>query len=227
MLRTLPIVLAALLLGGCATTYLVKVDSIAEAGTAIKDIKYVFTSGMSDVKTDDLYFREFAALFHRILAAKGYTEVSKPTDANIEISLSYGTSSGHNEIYSYTRPLYHMSGGERISYKEVKTDADGKKYETTGTVYVPVRTQVIGYTTELNSQTLYAHFAVLEANALVNGEAGKQTWKTTLRLTNPSNDLRRLLPYMVTAAGPHVASNTGALQSIELKHDDPRVSGAR
>lgn len=227
MLQTIPLFFAALLLGGCATTYVVKVDSIAEVGVATTDIKYVFTSGMSDVKADDLYFREFAGQFHRILVAKGYMEVTKPTDANIEISLSYGTSNPHNEIYSYTRPLYQVSGGERITYKEVKTDADGKKYETTGTVYVPMRTQVIGYTNELNSQTMYTHFVVLEANALSNGEALKQTWKTTLRLTDPSNDLRRLLPYMATAATPYVATNTGAVQLIELKRDDPRVSGAR
>jgi len=218
------ILVAALLLSGCATTYVVKVDSIAESSTPVAGIKYVLTSGMSDVKDSDLYFREFAAQFHRILTAKGYVEAATRADASMAISLSYGTSSGHSELYSYLRPLYHVSGGENITYKEVKTDASGQKTETVSTVYVPLRTQVIGYTTELNSQTLYAHFAILEADALTNGEpSGKQLWKTTVRLVDPSNDLRRLLPYMAAAAAPYVAGNTGAMQTVELKPDDPRV----
>ncbi|MBI3775026.1 MAG: hypothetical protein HY273_05645 [Gammaproteobacteria bacterium] len=220
----LSLLLTALLLTGCATTYVVRVDSIAESGAPAAGIKYVMTSGMNDVKDSDLYFREFAAQFHRILTAKGYVETSSRTDANILITLSYGTSSGHNEVYSYLRPLYHVSGGENITYKEVKTDASGQKTETYSTVYVPLRTQVIGYTSELSSQTLYTHFAVLEAEALTTGEpSGKQVWKTTVRLIDPSNDLRRLLPYMATAAAPYVASNTGSMQTVELKPDDPRV----
>jgi len=218
------IVIAALLLSGCATTYVVKVDSIAESSTPVAGIKYVLVSGMSDVKEGDLYFREFAAQFHRILTAKGYVETTTRTEAGIAITLSYGTSSGHNEFYSYLRPLYHFSGGENITYREIKTDSAGQKTETISTVYVPLRTQMIGYSTEINSQTLYTHFATLEADALTNGEsAGKQVWKTTVRLIDPSNDLRRLLPYMATAAAPYVASNTGTMQTVELKPDDPRV----
>ena len=224
MPRTFLFLLFALLLPGCATTYVVKVDSISESTTPVSGIKYVLASGMSDVKESDLYFREFAAQFHRILNAKGYAEATGRADASIAITLSYGTSSGHNELYSYLRPLYHVSGGENITYKEIKTDSAGLKTETVSTVYVPLRTQVIGYSTELNSQTVYTHFAILEAEALVNGEAtGKQAWKTTVRLIDPSNDLRRLLPYMAAAAAPYLASNTGAMQSVELKPDDPRV----
>lgn len=224
MPRTFLFLLFALLLPGCATTYVVKVDSISESTTPVSGIKYVLASGMSDVKESDLYFREFAAQFHRILNAKGYVEATGRADASIAITLSYGTSSGHNELYSYLRPLYHVSGGENITYKEIKTDSAGLKTETISTVYVPLRTQVIGYSTELNSQTVYTHFAILEAEALVNGEAtGKQAWKTTVRLIDPSNDLRRLLPYMAAAAAPYLASNTGAMQSVELKPDDPRV----
>ena len=216
--------LAALLLSGCATTYVVKVDSIAESSAPVAGIKYVLTSGMSDVKESDLYFREFAAQFHRILTAKGYVEAATRADASIAITLSYGTSSGHNEFYSYLRPLYHFSGGENITYREIKTDSAGQKTETISTVYVPLRTRMIGYSTEINSQTLYTHFATLEADVLTNGDsAGKQVWKTTVRMIDPSNDLRRLLPYMATAAAPYVASNTGSMQTVELKPDDPRV----
>lgn len=226
MLRTLiAFLFAALLLPGCATTYVVKVDSIAASNTPVAGIKYVLTSGMSDVKESDLYFREFAAQFQRILNAKGYVEVPTRAAADIAITLSYGTSSGHSELYSYVRPIYHVSGGENIGYREVKTDADGKKTETISTIYVPLRTQVVGYATEVNSQTLFTHFAVLEGNSLADGGAsdGKQLWKTTIRLVDPSNDLRRLMPYMAAAAAPYVASNTGAVQTVELKPDDPRL----
>lgn len=224
MLQIFISLLFAMLLPGCASTYVVKVDSIAESTTPVAGIKYVLASGMSDVKESDLYFREFATQFHRILHAKGYEEAAGRADASVAITLSYGTSNGHNEFYSYLRPLYHFSGGENITYKEVKTDSAGLKTETISTVYVPMRTQMIGYSTEINSQTLYTHFVTLEAEPLVNGESnGKQAWKTTIRLIDASNDLRHLLPYMAAAAAPYVASNTGAVQTVELKPDDPRV----
>jgi len=214
----------ALLLSGCATTYVVKVDSIAVSSTPVAGIKYVLESGMSDVKDNDLYFREFAAQFRRILNAKGYVEAATHADAAIGIKLSYGTSNGHNEFYSYLRPLYHVSGGENIIYKEIKTDSSGQKTESTSTVYMPLRTQMIGYTNEMSSQTLFTHFAMLEADALAAGEtSGKQLWKTTIRLVDPSNDLRYLLPYMAAGAAPYIAGNTGAMQSVELKPNDPRV----
>ena len=225
MLRTiLALLFATLILAGCATSYIVKVDSIADSSTLVAGIKYVMSSGMNDVKDSDLYFREFAAQFRRILTAKGYVEATARADADLAIMLSYGTSSGHNELYSYLRPIYDIRGGENITYKEIKTDSSGLKTETISTVYVPIRTQLVGYTTELNSQTLYSHFAILEAEALANGQpTGKQIWKTTLRMLDPTNDLRHLLPYMAAAAGPYLGGNTGTMQYIELKPDDPRV----
>lgn len=223
--RIFIIAVLVLFASGCSTVYSIRVDSIAEAGPPAASVKYVLASGMSDVKETDLYYREFAAQFRRALNTKGFVEAADRNDAAIEINLTYGTSSGHNEFYTYTRPIYHYTGGEKISYKEIKTDSQGQKTETTGTVYVPLRTQVIGYSTELNSQTLYTHYVVLEAFALAQGEATtKQLWKTTIRLTDPSNDLRRLLPYMATATAPHLASNTGSVRTIMLKPDDPRVS---
>lgn len=220
----LSLLFTLLLLPGCATTYDIKVDSISESNTPVAGIKYVLSSGMNDIQEGDLYFREYSAQFHRILHAKGYVEAAARADASIEVKLSYGTSSGHNELYSYLRPLYHVSGGENITYKEIRTDPAGLKTETVNTVYVPLRTQVIGYTTELSSQTLYMHYVLLEAGVLVNGEAtGKQAWKTVIRLVDPSNDLRGLIPYMAAAAAPYIASNTGTMKSVELKPDDPRV----
>lgn len=223
--RIFIIAVLVLFASGCSTVYSIRVDSIAEAGPPAASVKYVLASGMSDVKESDLYFREFAAQFRRVLTNKGFVESTDRNDAAVEINLTYGTSSGHNEYYTYTRPIYHVTGGESISYREIKTDSQGVKTETTGTVYVPLRTQVIGYSSELNSQTLYTHYVVLEALALAKGEeTTKQLWKTTIRLTDPTNDLRHLLPYMATAAAPHIASNTGAVRTITLKPDDPRVS---
>lgn len=223
--RLLTTVLLIVFASGCATTYTVKVDSIAEAATSAASATYVLVSGMSDVKETDLYFREFAAQFRRALNKKGMIEVADRNAAAVEINLTYGTSSGRNEFYTYTRPIYHFSGGERISYKEVKTDSLGQKTETTGSVYVPMRAQVIGYSNELNSLTVYTHYAVLEALALAQGEASThQMWKTTIRLTNTSNDLRHLMPYMVTAAAPYLAGNTGTALTITLKPDDPQVA---
>ncbi len=226
-MKTLSLIfLAALLavLGGCAGTYQIRVDSIAESA-APHGNKYVLVSGMTDVNESDLYFKEFASHFRPILVAKGFTEVATREAADFEIALSYGTSSGRAEYYTYTRPIYHVTGGDQIRYREVRTDASGQKTETTGTFYVPVRTEVIGYTSELNSQTVYTSYVILEAtvSAAENGATvRKPLWKTTLRLTDPSNDLRQLIPHMAAAGAPYIATNTGASIKIELPKTAPQ-----
>jgi hypothetical protein len=207
----------AIAAGGCASTYQIRVDSIAEAG-APGGTRYALVSGMTDVSEADLYFREFASHFRPILAAKGYSEVATRAEADFEVALSYGTSSGRAEYYTYTRPIYHVTGGEQIRYREIRTDASGQKTETTGTFYVPVRTEVIGYTSELNSQTVYTSYVILDATTSGSDESGgrrRPLWKTTLRLTDPSNDLRQLIPHMAAAGAPYVATNTGAAIKIE------------
>lgn len=219
------VAIAALAAVGCASTYQIRVDSISEPAAA-RGSRYILVSGMSDVNESDLYFREFASHFRPILAKKGYTEVAARGDADFEVALSYGTSSGRAEFYSYTRPIYHVTGGEQIRYREVRTDASGQKFETTGTVYVPMRTDVIGYTSELNSQTIYTNYAILEARTIaVDAEPAqkKPLWKTTIRLIDPSNDLRHLLPYMAAAGAPYVATNTGAAIKVDTPKNDPRV----
>jgi len=218
-------VIAILLVSGCANSYQIRVDSISEPGPA-RGTRYVLVSGMTDVTEADLYFREFASHFRRILANKGYTEVTARAEADLEVALSYGTSHGRAEFYSYSRPIYHVSGGEQIRYREVRTDANGQKTETTGTYYVPLRADVAGYTSELNSQTIYTSYAILEATTIAaGGDAAqkKPLWKTTIRISDPSNDLRHLLPYMAVAGAPYVATNTGASIKVNTPKNDPRV----
>jgi hypothetical protein len=68
----------------------------------------------------------------------------------------------------------------------------------------------------------------LEARTIVPADATPaQLWKTTIRLADVSNDLRRLLPYMATAAAPYVATNTGAVVDVDIERNDPRVSGVK
>lgn len=225
-IRFYVIAMVVLAASGCASTYQIRVDSIAEAAQA-QGTRYVLVSGMNDVTESDLYFKEFAAYFRPILAAKGYTEVESRADAQLEIALSYGSSSGRAEYYTYTRPIYHVTGGDQIRYREIRTDASGQKVETTGTFYVPIRTEVIGYTSELNSQTVYTNYAILDATTATTETdtvKKKPVWKTTIRLTDPSNDLRRLLPFMATASAPYVATNTGVAIKIEMSKDPARIT---
>jgi hypothetical protein len=217
------VVALSIVAGGCANTYQIRVDSIAETG-APRGTRYVLVSGMADVTETDLYFKEFAAHFRPILAAKGFSEVASRDAADFEVALSYGTSSGRAEYYTYTRPIYHVTGGEQIRYREIRTDASGQKTETSGTFYVPVRTEVIGYTSELNSQTVYTSYVILDATTRGVDDGASQRkplWKTTLRLTDPSNDLRQLIPHMAAAGAPYVATNTGASIKIERPKNEP------
>ena len=50
-----------------------------------------------------------------------------------------------------------------------------------------------------------------------------QVWKTNVISIGSSNDLRLVMPYMVTAMKPYLGTNTGRKLEVEIVADDPAV----
>ena len=97
------------------------------------------------------------------------------------------------------------------------------------TTYTP-QYGVTGYQTEVHSYTTYTRSLQLVAYdvaAYRHDKKQRQVWKTTAISTGSSKDLRRVLPYMITAAKPYLAGNTGQSIHVELKENDPAVAALR
>lgn len=220
----------AFLLAGCGSKFTIKVDSISDQGSAPGGKNYVLYSGMSDVPLDDLHFREFSTYFRHILKTIGYREVGDRESAQLAIYFSYGISAGKDIYYSYMRPIYETVGGDTIRYTETRTDPSGATTHTTGTTRIPLHRQVVGMETERASYTLYTAFAVIEAKRigdLQQGSEARTVWKTTIKSTGKSDDLRAIIPAMAAAAEHYLGENTGSQKTIRLYERDSKVKRMR
>lgn len=227
------VLVMTLLLGGCASTFQVQVNAIADTATSVPGKRYVLLNANKDGSEDDLFFREFSGYFVDILASKGYQRVTSRDDADIEVLFQYAVSDGRTGIHTFTHPIYEAIGGQTISFTETKTDSTGTTTTTKGTVHVPLQYQNVGTAVESHAFTVFTSSAVLEAyqvkavKAADKGTVPKVLWKTVMNCTSESNDLRSLMPVMATAAAPYIAGNSGAQVSVKLKLDDPAVQATR
>jgi hypothetical protein len=210
---------------GCTQKYVIKIDSISDASININEhSQFYFTSGSKTLSQEDLHFREFSAYFKNTLIKKGYTETKDLTKANYEILFDYGISEGENVYFTYSQPIYEFTGGETITLVKKTTDGSGTPSETVTTVYVPARQHLIGHSTEVDSQVVYSSFVSLEAKLLDQEQKSTRTaWKSTIRYTGTTNDLRKLMPYFAVAASDYLAQNTNQEKLVTLKEGDLRV----
>ena len=228
--KLLILLIASTALSACATRLTVQVDAIADPTDKPQGMHYVWVNQNPGGHNEDLFFKEFRAYFAPLLAAKGYQAVEKRADAQIEIRFQYGVSEGRTSFYTFTRPIYAITGGETVTYTETKTDTSGTT-TTKGTVSIPIHHQYVGTVLESQSVTEFTSTAVLEAYRLeqATGQAAKDgvLWKTMISSTSSSNDLRAIMPALATAAAPYLAGNSGTQQTVRLKWDDPQIQQIR
>lgn len=209
-----------LLLAGCAPGYMVRVDSIQAKPAESHGKKYFLTSGMQDIPANDLYFQEFSTLLVSTLKSKGYENVPDRQLAEIIIRFSYGVSKGENVYYTYIHPVYGFTGGGSVTYRETREESDGTKSTVSGVVTVPLSYHVIGHRQETGNEVVYTSFYTLEALSLTAAEQiPSSLWKTTVKTTTFTTDLRTTMPIMLRASAPFVGENTGREKQIHLSRD--------
>lgn len=209
----------ALLLGACATSTNLLVDSISHDGPA--GGTYAVESGMPGVPTTDLYFREFISHFRQGLASKGYRPVEAGKAPELTMSFSYGLGDASTERHTYSTPVYDLVGGQSLNVDEVVVNPDGSTSRVVRRVYVPSTVQRVGSELHVSTHTTYTAFATLEARK--NGAA---VWRTSVRMRTDVADLRPLMRVMAVAAEPYLGTNTGRAIEVKLRSDDPRFGAA-
>ena len=93
------------------------------------------------------------------------------------------------------------------------------------TTYTPTY-GVTGSTTHVGRHTTYTRFLLLDAYDVaiyIKENKMNQVWKTSVISIGSSNDLRLVVPYMITAMKPHLGTNTGRKVEVEVPADDPAV----
>ena len=211
------LLLAVLLVGGCADYYL-SVDSINDGVGIAGARSCCVLSGMKEIADDDLRFGEFAVYVKRALEGRGYTVTDDVDSADVIVLLSYGMGQGQENYYMYSDDRYGPRGvtttygtverhGGYSSYSEVTDYGNG--YDFAGPVYY------IEY-------TCFVRLAAFEGG-MYRGDAKVMLWETDIVSTSGESDIRRMFPVLIGGAMPYLGEDTGRRAEFAVCESDRNV----
>ena len=189
-------VMAALLclaMSACATTYDVAIDSLREG--EIPGSCFLAPAPALEVPEDDLLFREVCGLVTPALAARGMSVAASRGEAAQEVLLRYGMGEPTTILRRWTYPDYQ-------------------------TVYYHGRAFTVRVErTEWTEHTRYHAQLVLSARRLVDGQPGRQIWRTEMTVSGAVDDFRKLISMGIPALRQVLASQTSGRLHFEVSED--------
>jgi hypothetical protein len=200
-----------ILVSGCATTprpvqIRAEVDGLASGDAQVKR-RYVILPADKQLSPLDLQFVEFKGYVEKALMQRGYVKVEQMQEGDVVLFLGYGVGEPQVRQYSYSVPVWNDFAfypyGRRFMY-----------YPSIG---------VAGYTQRTESYTVYKRYMTLEAydmSAHLQQQMPIQVWKVNVQSQGQTNDLRLVFPYLVTAMQPHIGTNTGHMQTVDIDESD-------
>ncbi|MBU2490548.1 MAG: hypothetical protein KKA60_14265 [Proteobacteria bacterium] len=216
-------VLLALLAAGCASGpggMMVKVDAIVNPEVS-GGRAYLLVSGMPNVQENDLLFRELSRYPEAALDRAGYGPAGEPGPGGLAILFSYGVG-GADTVYSgYDSPLYEPglhSWAAPVVIPTGNGDPDGEF--SSRIIVVPQGPVWRGGASTLESEEVFTRWFALEAVAWepwTRDRKKEPVWMVMVKSRGPSDDLRRLIPLMVRAAGPYLGKDTGGQVTVVIE----------
>jgi len=178
--------------------FTVEVDSVVNPelyDKANKKGKFIIKSGMQGIPDEDLEFKTIARYLSNALKMLNYTEAKNLKEADLIIKLSYGF------------------GGERVWTETVQTSVGYSFPVMNTTVYVPPEYKTVEHRNYIRLLTIDAY----------DKKTQKQLWSTKCNSEGSSNDLRRVLAYMVVAAQNYLGIQTLKKEVVTVYGNDTRV----
>lgn len=216
--------LGCVVLAGCAAPFFADVNSYRD-NTDHPGTRYVIVSAIKDVGEGDLQFREAAGYLERALASKGYIRVEEPAGADLAVCMLYGIGDPTEQYYSFSSPVWGQTGGGTSSFTAHTVGTFGSS-RTTGTVTQQPTYGVVGYQSAVGSYTSFTRFlsvTAIDLRVFADKKEIKEVWKTEVTSTGSSGDLRRVLPILVAASQPYLATNTRKSVPVRLTEGSKSV----
>jgi hypothetical protein len=206
--------------------FVVKVDSYGN-DSYLNSKKYIIASGDSAVDESSLQYLEFASYVKKILAAKGYAETNDWDDADLMIFFKYGISDPETFQQTYAVPTWGQTGVSSTTTKgNVYVNPYGNNIDYNETTTSSPTYGITGSRNVTRTYTKYFRYITLTAydlNVYKTDEKEKIAWNTILTSSGSSDDLRRVIPYMVVVGSSYFGKSSGEKKSHEIFGDDERV----
>ncbi len=226
MLIKLITLLIPFILVGCATEYVVKIDSISDGSNSIGKSFFVI-SGMKDVSTTDLRFSHMRQLLENALISKGFHLAQSPDTSELVVSMSYSISEPKESTTTTTVPVFNYKQGNTYNYESTSNAGNlGTAVKTHGKIK-----QNDTYETTYQSQTetniLYDRIIIISAlsasNARKSPPVEKKIWETRVLSNGTSSDLRAVVPALIAASMDYFGKDSGTQVESTISTEDRRI----
>lgn len=210
---------------GCETVqpvrYQIQVSGLS-AGIHNDGKTYYLASALKNTPESDLQFREYARYLERALEKQGLRRMQSIDEADQIVFLAYGIGDPQTVQYSYAVPTWGQTGVSGAHTSGAAFSFGGMTKYSASTDFTPSY-GVTGYVPVTGIVTYYFRFIRIDCFDLAAYRKDKkehQLWRTDITSDGSSGDLRRVLPYMIAAAKPHLGSDTGKQILIQLEEGD-------
>lgn len=217
------------LFSGCATTYKFKVDAVKNESTEITEEKQSFkvVSANPEMDEEDLRFQEAREYVKTALSSKGMFEAPPGVEADMIVEVDFGMEEPRTKFYTVSEPVYAVvGGGTRTIMVPVRDPNTGRITYVQQVVYDPPQRELIGFQDRVVTVTVYEKYIRITARE-TQEEAGdrppRELWSVYVTNEDESDDLRKYVPLMVSAAMDSIDENTSSQKTITLTQNDERV----
>jgi hypothetical protein len=229
-LGTWVVAVGTLLWSGCASSsYKVKVDAIAKPARADTQ-SYVLKSKDPTLGPENLRHREATEFVRTALSGKGLYEAPSTDKADMVIELDYGMEAPRSKLERVSVPVYAQVGGG-VRYESVPvTDSRGNTGYRTVAVYVPPRSEVVGYDEVPRMVTVYEKYMKITARenkAASEGRPPAELWSVHASTEDESKDLRKYLPIIASATVDFIGQDSSNQKTVKVRADGAAVEFIR
>lgn len=218
-MKTVLGLLAACLFAGCAQTYHLRVDALADPETGDNGQSFTLENGFPENPGSSLRYQEVADFVGRALRARGHTPAEEPADADWVITVSASISEPLNETERTLEPIYYRTWGHSRIVRTPVVDQKGKVHYIATRIYLPPETYFAGYSGYDRSVVVYEKQLELTART----QEGEEVWTLRVEAVDRSSDLRSYLPYLVAAATPYLGEATDGSVVVRVKEGGETV----
>ena len=224
------LVAAGLMLGGCATTHTLKVDSLAKP-KAEASISYEIKNRNPLVADDSLRYKEAAGYVKTALSGKGLYEAPPNTKPDMVVDLDFGVGPPQTKRETISEPVYITLPGQiRTERVQVGTDSQGRPIYQTITVQEPPTTEFAGFREYVVTITVYEKYLKLSAREnkeATEGSPPSEIWTVDVTSEGENRDIRKALPVLVGASIDYIGKDTQGQKTIRIKDNSSDIAFVR
>lgn len=179
-------------------------------------------SGMPNMNEDSLEFKPVKKALAAYLRNSGYEVTSDPEKATVFIAVSFGISEPNVDYRQVNVPLFGYDGGTTSTthfnaYGNSNISGSATTYSTGQGLYLQ------GYASKTEKIVTYKRLMILralDAEAYRKEGKEKEVWIFNVDSVGSSDDLRLIMPAMLSAAADSIGTHQHHKKSIRLNNRD-------